>query len=172
VKNSAPNGPSSENEHPTAIVDSVLIIDLIIELVIQRLPTQSIPSRPRSHAETGASGLIISYLPKSIFSPSKSAPIPPKCAKQCSGTPELLFPALLTHVYQCHNPAQQCWLPRPPIRHPRQVMQPTCSPKGLISQPHQPRHPRQHSNSHRFLAGGQVPIYTYEVSWAVSHIDI
>ena len=49
MQNTAPNEPSSESEHPTAIIDDILFI----EYVIQSAPTQSIPSRPHSHAEKG-----------------------------------------------------------------------------------------------------------------------
>ena len=64
----------------------------------------------------------------------KMAPDVRKVAKQWAGTLGMLFLTLLTLVYNCH---QSCptvldpiYLPRPPIRHPRQVNHPTCPPKG------------------------------------------
>src|SRR6266567_2183985 len=94
----------------------------------------SIPSRPRWRGEKGGQGVVISYLPKYIFSPPQSAP---QCAQKCKTVSGHLGNAVSHVVDSCLSvpspPPNSAGPPtpsRPLIRHLRQVSQSTCSPKG------------------------------------------
>ena len=81
------------SKHPRNAVSHV--VDTYLQLpsnVIQSAPSQSIPSRPHWGAQKGGLAVINLYLPKYIFSPPKSAPIPPNCQNTVSKHPECCFP--------------------------------------------------------------------------------
>ena len=103
------------------------------KIIIQTHLLQSMPPQLPRGTDKGPICVIKSAEPKYIFFPPKNAP---RRAQKCEtvsrhlGNADYHVPTLFTLVYKCHQTHPTVSWPCPPIWHPRQANQPTCSPKG------------------------------------------